>query len=259
MAEELEISDEGSVRWIMLDRPKAKNGLTDQINQRIITALGEAEEKRAIRAVVLTGRGGTFCSGADLRSAPPGGLDEIEHHLRTYFQGLIRAIRKVPKPVIGLIDGVAAGFGCDLALACDLRIGTERTRLGEVFVKRGLMPDGGGTFMLPRLIGLGRALEMMLTGELVGAEEALRMGLLNRIVPSAEAESHTRTFAQQLAAGPPLVHARVKRAVYGSLAGTLDEALEVEAQGQLELTRSQDFLEGVSAFFQKRPPEFKGE
>ncbi|HEY7958270.1 MAG TPA: enoyl-CoA hydratase [Polyangia bacterium] len=261
MSTDLHVIDEAGVRFIALDRPESKNGLTDEVNGRIIDALDGAAADHALRCVVLTGKGGNFCSGLDLRAAAQraGGFDNAEEHLRKYFHGMIRAVRRLDKPVVALVDGAAVGYGCDLALACDLRIGTERTRFGEVFVRRGLMPDGGGTFSLPRLVGVGKALELMFTGDLIGADEALRLGILNRVVPSAEAEAETWAFARRLAAGPPLVHAFTKRAVYGALSGTLDDALEIEGKGQMQLLRSKDFFEGVSAFFQKRDPKFTGE
>ncbi|HZS41866.1 MAG TPA: enoyl-CoA hydratase [Polyangia bacterium] len=261
MSQDVQVTDDAGVRWIALDRPESKNGLTDEVNQKIIDALDGAGAERAIRCVVVTGRGGNFCSGLDLKSAAArsGGFDSAEEHMRKYFHGLIRAVRRVEKPVVALVDGAAVGYGCDLALACDLRIATERTRFGEVFVKRGLMPDGGGSFSLPRLVGVGKALELMFTGDLVPADEALRIGLVNRVIPSAEAEAQTWAFARRLAAGPPLVHAWIKRAVYGALEGSFDQALETEVKGQMQLLRSKDFFEGVSAFFQKREPRFSGE
>jgi len=257
---ELHVIDEAGVRFIALDRPESKNGLTDELNGRIIDAIDGAASDAALRCVVLTGKGGTFCSGLDLKAAMqrPGGMDNAEEHMRKYFHGMIRAVRRIEKPVVALVDGAAVGYGCDLALACDLRIGTERTRFGEVFVKRGLMPDGGGTWTLPRLVGIGKALELMFTGEIVGADESLKLGLVNRIVPSAEAEAEVWAFARKLAAGPPLVHAWIKRAVYGAQSTDLDAALEVEVQGQMQLLRSADFLEGVGAFLQKREPKFSG-
>jgi enoyl-CoA hydratase/carnithine racemase len=258
---EVVVTNEAGVRWIALNRPESKNGLTDELNAELIAALGASQVDQGVRCVVLTGKGGSFCSGLDLKAASQNlsALASAEEHLRKYFHGLIRAVRAVDKPVIALVDGAAAGFGCDLALACDLRIGTERTRMGEVFVKRGLMPDGGGTWTLPRLVGLGKAIELMFTGELVGADEALRLGLLNRVVPSADAEAQTQAFAQRLAAGPPMVYARVKRAVYAALARDFDAALDVEMRGQIELLNSRDFVEGVTAFMQKREPKFSGE
>jgi enoyl-CoA hydratase/carnithine racemase len=259
MSEELKVTDEGAVRWIALDRPQSKNGLTVELNGRIIEALDGAAAERAVRCVVLTGAGGSFCSGLDLKAAASAGGGGVEERMDRYFHGLIRAVRRVDKPVVALVDGAAVGFGCDLALACDVRLGTPRTRFGEIFVKRGLMPDGGGTYTLPRLVGAAKALELMLTGDMVEADEALRLGLVSKMLPLETAAAETMAFAQRLAAGPPLVHARVKRAIYAALDSTLDEALAAERRGQLELLQSKDFFEGVSAFFQKRDPKFTGE
>lgn len=261
MSQDVVVTDDAGVRWIALDRPESKNGLTDEVNGQIIAALEGAQAEKSIRCVVLTGKGGNFCSGLDLKSAAmrAGGFDNAEEHMRKYFHGMIRAVRAVEKPVVALVDGAAVGYGADLAFACDIRIGTERTRFGEVFVKRGLMPDGGGTWTLPRLVGLGKALELMFTGELINAEESHRIGIINRLINSAEAEAQTWAFAKRLAAGPPLVHSWIKRAVYGAQSTDLDAALENEVKGQMQLLRSKDFFEGVSAFFQKRDPSFKGE
>jgi enoyl-CoA hydratase/carnithine racemase len=258
---ELEVTSEAGVRWLALNRPESKNGLTDELNGAIIAALDEAAADRAVRCVVLTGKGGCFSSGLDLKAAAAlaGSVSDMEEHMRKYFHGLIRAVRRVEKPVVALVDGAAAGFGCDLALACDLRIGTERTRIGEIFVKRGLMPDGGGTWALQRLVGTAKALELMFTGDMLDANQALALGLVNRIIPAAEAEQQTWDFARRLAAGPPLVHAWIKRAVYAAASSSFDDALENEVRGQLQLLRSKDFFEGVAAFFQKREPKFTGE
>jgi enoyl-CoA hydratase/carnithine racemase len=260
MSNDVTVLDDGGVRLVALDRPQSKNGLTDEVNAQIIAAFEGAAADSNIRCVVLTGRGGNFCSGLDLRAAAsrPGGLEDAEPAMRKYFHGMIRAIRALDKPVVALVDGPAVGYGCDLALTCDIRIGTERTRMGEVFVKRGLMPDGGGTYTLPRLVGVAKALELMFLGDVLESDECLRIGLVNRVVPSAEAEAATMTLARRLADGPPLVLSRIKRAVYAGLDGSLDDALENEVRGQMQLLRSQDFLEGVSAFFQKRPPKFTG-
>ena len=260
MSQEVRITDEAGVRFIALDRPESKNGLTDEVNGQLIVALEGAAASDELRCVVLGGAHGNFCSGLDLKAAAarPSGFADAEGHMRKYFHGLIRAIRAVEKPVVALVDGAAVGFGADLAFACDVRLGTERTRFGEVFVKRGLMPDGGGTYSLPRLVGVGKALELMFTGEVIGADEALELGLVNRLLPSAEAEAQAWAFAKRLAAGPPLVYAWVKRAVYAGLDGTFDDALENEVRGQMNLLRSQDFFEGVGAFLQKREPKFTG-
>lgn len=258
-AEPVHVTDRDGVRWIELDRPDTRNGLTVEVNQRLIAALEGAPA--VARAVVLAGAGGSFCSGLDLKDAmrrggrPPA---ELEHDLRAYFHGLIRAVRALPVPSVAVVDGAAAGFGCDLALACDLRVLSDRARFGEIFVRRGLMPDGGGTWTLPRIVGLGRALELMLTGEIVDATEAYRIGLGNRLWPHVEVVDRAWELARALAKGPPLVHRLVKESVYAGLHGTLDEALDREARGQLQCLQSKDFVEGVSAFLAKRDPSFQG-
>ena len=259
---DLVITTHERVRCLALHRPQSKNGLTIEVLQALLAALADADRDETVRAVILTGRGESFCSGLDLKAAmtmmQSTGSDfraANEARMRSAFHGTIRALQSLTKPVIALVDGAAAGFGCDLALACDLRLGTARARFGEVFIKRGLMPDGGGTFLLPRIIGLGRALELMFLGDMIEAEEALRLGVLNRIVAD---EAEAVAYAGRIAAGPPLVLNEVKRAVYASLSRTFDAALEAEVEGQMRLLSSADFAEGVTAFFAKRPPEFQG-
>ncbi len=245
MSDELKVVDQDGVRWIEMNRPASKNALTVEFNQQIIEAFEQVENNDSLRCIVLTGAGGSFCSGLDLKQAMNTGPmtpEQRSESMRMYFHGLIRAVRGSSRPTIAAVDGAAAGFGCDLALACDIRLMSDRARFGEIFVKRGLMPDGGSTFILPRLIGLGRALELMLTGEIVDAAEAHRIGLGNKVI----------------AAGPPLVHQAIKRSVALSQEGTFDQALDRERENQLELLQTQDFMEGVMAFIQKRAPVFKG-
>lgn len=264
---DLVITDHGAVREIALNRPQTKNGLTDELFIGLRVAFEDAAKDDKVRAVLLTGRGGSFCSGLDLKAAmamvqagagsfgdSPEGL--IEERLRELLHRLVRSMVGNTKPIIALVDGAAAGFGCDLALCCDLRIGTSRARFGEIFIKRGLMPDGGGTYTLPRLIGVGRAFDMLLTGDMVESDEALRIGLISRIVKDAD---EGLALVQRIAAGPPLVLREIKRAVWAGLEAPLDAALAREAKGQLQLLRSQDFIEGVSAFLMKRPPVFSGQ
>ena len=256
---DLQLDDRDGVRTLTIDRPQSRNGLTTELCDRLAAGVrGVADE---IRAIVVTGANGAFCSGLDLKDAMQRGVTDgpaLERGLRESFHGVIRALVESDRPTIALVDGAAAGFGCDLALACDLRVVSDRGVFGEIFVKRGLMPDGGGTWHLPRIVGLGRALELMLTGELVNAAEALRIGLANRVVPEAEVHARTHELAARIAKGPPLVHRAVKRAVYAGLDGDLAAALDREATGQLELLRSRDFGEGVTAFLQKREPRFEG-
>jgi 2-(1,2-epoxy-1,2-dihydrophenyl)acetyl-CoA isomerase len=257
---DLHVSDREGVRTLTIDRPESRNGLTVEVTERIAGSLRELPD--SIRVIVVAGANGAFCSGLDLKDTMKRGLapgsPEIERGLRDGFHGAIRAIVTCARPTIAAVDGAAAGFGCDLALACDIRIASERASFGEVFVKRGLMPDGGGTWLLPRIIGLGRALELLFTGDIVNAEDALRIGLVNRVVATAEHPERVREFAERIAKGPPLVHRLVKRSVYAGLDGDLAAALDREATGQLQLLSSADFGEGVMAFLQKRDPRFQG-
>lgn len=260
MNDELRIRDRDGVRTLELDRPATKNSLSPEINRRLIDALAEAERDSSVRCVVLAGAGGAFCSGLDLRILT--GLKHdpktLETNMRELFHGLIRAIRALPKPVVAVVDGPAFGFGCDLALACDLRIASERASFCEVFVKRGLMPDGGATYMLPRLIGLGKALELMLLGDAVDAAEALRLGLVSEVAKVDELAARVERWTTRLAAASPLVVSRIKDAVYKGIGGSLDDALERECAGQLEILQSKDFDEGLTAYLEKRPPRFTG-
>jgi 2-(1,2-epoxy-1,2-dihydrophenyl)acetyl-CoA isomerase len=257
---EVLVRDEAAVRWITLNRPETKNALTVPVNAALREAV-EAAPGAGARIVALTGAGGAFCSGLDLKWAAAEGLDPttVEARMRTHFHGLVRALRDCPLPTVAVVDGVAAGFGCDLALVCDLRLCSDRARFGEIFAKRGLMPDGGGTWTLPRLVGLGRALEMCLTGDMVDAVEAKAIGLANRVFPAGQLEAAANDFLRSLAAGPPLVHRTVKAAIYAAQHSSFDAALEAEVRGQLKLLSSQDFMEGVTAFLEKRPPHFTGE
>jgi len=256
---ELLVTDSEGVRTITLDRPASRNGLTLEVVQHMKAAV--LDTPTPTRVIVMTGASGAFCSGLDLKDAMQRGLRsgaETAAGLREDFQGLIRALVESERPTIAAVDGAAAGFGCDLALACDLRIVSDRGFFGEIFVRRGLMPDGGGTWLLPHIVGTGRALEMLLTGDLVQADEAFRIGLANRIVPHAELMARVAELALRLAKGPPLVHRHVKRAVYAGLHGDLAASHELEATGQLELLASADFAEGITAFLQKREPRFQG-
>ena len=256
---DLLITDDGRVRTIELNRPQARNALTEDVNAALMSAIGGIDDD--IRAIVVTGRGGAFCAGVDLRAAleaGPRSADAMRHTIRTSFHGVIRALVESPVPTIAAVDGPAVGFGCDLALACDIRLGSASARFGEVFVRRGLMSDGGGSFLLSRIVGLGRALELMYTGDTVESALAERYGLLNHVYAAAEFRDQVTAFAQRLAAGPPIAYREVKRAVYASLSGDLDAALTREVEGQVRCLASQDFQEGVAAFLQKRPAKFEG-
>jgi 2-(1,2-epoxy-1,2-dihydrophenyl)acetyl-CoA isomerase len=249
----------GPVALLRLNRPESLNALDGALVGALGAALERASADPAVRVIVLAGEGGAFCSGADLKEA----LHELDQGAALGdrlegFQRNVRLIVEAPQPVLAAVDGAAVGFGADLALACDLRLLSERGYFEEKFVAIGLMPDGGGTFHLPRLIGLGRALEALLLGERIDARRALELGLTSRVVPSAELLDQTLALAERLAAGPPLALTAIKRAARASVDGSLTEALAREAAGQSALLRSADLREGVAAFAAKRKPRFEG-
>ncbi|HET9929045.1 MAG TPA: enoyl-CoA hydratase-related protein [Polyangiaceae bacterium] len=244
---------------LRLNRPQSKNSLDEALVDELGQSLEAASADPALRVIVLSGAGGAFCSGVDLRSAAAE-LDDrarLEGRLAG-FHRVIRAIAGAPQPVIASVDGPAVGFGADLAYACDLRVASTRAYFEEKFVAIGLMPDGGGTFHLPRLIGLGRALEHQLLGTRFDAERALALGLVSRVVAPEELGAETNRVSTQLALAAPLAVRAIKRALRESADGTLDDALERERRGQLGLLASADAREGVSAFLGRRAPAFSG-
>jgi enoyl-CoA hydratase/carnithine racemase len=247
----------GRTSVITIHRPEARNALTKQIILDLARAVDDAAADPEIRCVVLTGAGRHFCSGADLRRTmmeDPDLLDHLEIYMDAYHAA-IRAIVRSPKVSIAMMDGCAVGFGADLALACDLRVATENAYVQEKFVKIGLMPDGGGSFWLPRLVGTARAMQMILLAEKVTARELHQLGVVMKIASDLRAE--TMAVAKQIEDGPPLAYAAVRRAVYASW-GSIEDALRREREEQLKLLRSSDLLEGVMAWTQKREPVFQG-
>jgi 2-(1,2-epoxy-1,2-dihydrophenyl)acetyl-CoA isomerase len=248
---------EGPVATLIMNRPQTKNALDPELVQALAAGLAEVVADPSVRAVVLTGAGDAFCSGADLRGAL-GDLDlgaDLGPRIMQ-FHALIRAIVHAPKPFIAALRGPAVGFGADLALACDLRVLSPDAYIQEKFVAIGLMPDGGGSFWLPRLVGLGRALEYLLLGTRIDAPLALSLGLANRIADDARTEA--QALAATLAAGPPLALAAIKSAVRQSAESGIEAALEREKHGQTALLASRDFREGVAAWAAKRSPKFLG-
>ena len=249
----------GATRIITLNRPETRNALTREVILGATAAFDAASADEAVRCVVLTGAGGHFCAGADLRQAfveDPQLLDHLESHIDE-FHALVRAIVRCPKPSIAMMDGAAVGFGADLAFACDLRVASRRAYAQEKFVKIGLMPDGGGTFWLPRLVGAARAMRMILLAEKVEAEELRALGVVADVVDPDALRDATLAMAMAIEAGPPLAHAAIKRAVYASW-GNVEDALRREREEQLKLLRSQDVMEGVAAWMQRRDPRFQG-
>jgi enoyl-CoA hydratase/carnithine racemase len=256
---EVKVEQTGRTRIVTIDRPEARNALTRAVIVGLREAFDDATRDGALRCVVLTGAGGHFCAGADLRKNlmdDPDLLQNLERYMDEYH-AVIRAIVRCPKPTIAMLDGCAVGFGADLALACDLRVASESAYVQEKFVKIGLMPDGGGTFWLPRLVGTARAMQWMLLGDKIEAADLERLGLAMKVVPAPALRDATLAVARRLESGPPLAHAHIKRATYASW-GDIEDALRREREGQLELLRSSDAVEGILAWSQKRDPEFQG-
>jgi 2-(1,2-epoxy-1,2-dihydrophenyl)acetyl-CoA isomerase len=245
---------------VTLNRPEARNSLTKEVVKALASTIEGASAEPDVRCVVLAGAGGHFCAGADLRrtfAEDPDIMDHLDEYMDA-FHSLIRAIVRCPRPTIAQLDGAAVGFGADMALACDLRIASSTAYLQEKFVNIGLMPDGGGTFWLPRLVGTARAMKAMLLSEKLEAKDLDALGLLTSVVPPAELKAATMALAKRIEDGPPLAFAALKAAVYASL-GDLEAALAREREGQLRLLKSQDCIEGIMAWSQKRAPDFKGQ
>lgn len=247
-----------SVLTIALNRPDVLNAFNRTMTDEIQDALKKAERDSEVRCIVFTGTGRAFSSGEDLKSRNAEGDSDFGSTLRQRYNPIVLKMRNIEKPVLGSINGVAAGAGCSIALACDMRIASEKARFIEVFVRVGLVPDSGSSFFLPRLVGLGKALEMAFLGDEVGAEEALRLGLVNRVVPPEELESATRELALRLAKGPTKAIGLAKRAMNRALHMDLEQLLDYEVYAQEAAGASEDHKEGMAAFLEKRAADFKG-
>ena len=249
------------VATITLNRPETLNALTPDQRERVIHLLAEASADPDVRAVVLTGTGRGFCAGADLRGGPPAGervAGDVARTLRLGAQRLIAAVLDCEKPVIAAVNGTAAGLGAHLALACDLVLAAESARFIEVFVRRGLVPDGGGAYLLPRLIGPQRAKELMFFGDALSAADAERLGLVNRVIPDADLDKTAREWAARLATGPTRALALTKQLVNASLDSDRTTAFTAEATAQEINMTTADAREGVASFVARRGAEFRG-
>jgi len=250
------LDTQGGVRVITLNRPDVLNAFNAEMGEALADALRDAERDAGVRCVLLAAAGRGFCAGQDLREALAGSLADV---LRARYNRIVLRMRTMEKPVVAAVNGVAAGAGCNLALAADLRVASDRASFIEAFSRIGLVPDSGGTWLLPRLVGVGRALEMMLLAEPVDAATAERIGLVNRVVPHDTLMPRALEWAARLAEGPTRAYGLIKRGLEHNLSADLRGGLEYEAYLQEIAGRTADYREGVAAFVAKRPPAYRGE
>jgi len=259
---------EGKVATITLNRPETLNAWNMTMGEEVYAALDEVRKDDDVRVLIMTGADRGFSSGADLSAAggvgggPPGiteGMVGSTMKGRRGVWDVAMAIPNLPKPVIAAVNGVAAGAGFSVALACDIRIASDKARFSQIFVKRGLIPDSGATYFLPRIVGLSKACELAFTGDIIDAAEAERIGLVSQVVPHDELMKVTRELAEKIASGPPITIQLAKMALLrGSVATSLEEQVDRENYVQQMCFATEDFIEGVKAFIEKREPIFKG-
>ena len=254
--ETLIVERDGGVVTVTMNRPEKKNAANGQMWDELLAVFSEVAGNDADRVLVMTGAGDAFCSGADLSdggSLSRNGLTRMRH-----IGDSALALHRLAKPTIAKVNGVAAGAGANLAFGCDLIVASSAARFSEIFTRRGLSVDFGGTWLLPRLIGLHKAKELAFFAEVIGAEEAERLGLVNRVVAAAELDGFVDDWARRLASGPPMAISMTKTMLNNSLMVSMDQALEDEARSQSVNFGTNDFREAVSAFLDKREPSFEG-
>ncbi len=254
-------SREAGIATLTMNRPERLNALNVELGAALADALARLATDPEVRVIVITGAGRAFCAGGDLAvildARSRGAGQELEPLLRA-GQRMVLLMLTMSKPVIAAVNGPAAGAGMNVALACDIRIASDQATFGQNFARVGLFPDYGGTYLLPRLVGPARAAEMFYTGEMISAQQAERLGIVNRLVLHDELAAQARALAQTLAAAPPLAARAVKHVLFGADREALERALELEVRQQMECFLSEDCGEGIRAFFEKRPPRFRG-
>ena len=255
---ELLISHRNNVCEIKLNRPEVFNSFNKAMALALQKALDECEKNDDVRAIVITGEGKAFCAGQDLAEATDPNGPELKMIVKEHYNPIIERIRNIEKPIIAAVNGVAAGAGANIALACDITIAKKSASFIQAFSKIGLIPDSGGTFFLPRIIGAQKALALMMTGDKISAEEAEKMNMIYQAVEDEVFESVVIAFAEKLATMPTRGLGLTKRAVNQSFSNSLSEQLSVEEELQTEAGKTDDFNEGVNAFMEKRKPVFTG-
>ena len=256
---DLRVDVEDAIATLTLDRPDALNSLTVPLKEELLRAFRELARNDAVRVVILTGAGRAFCAGQDLRERLEPDAAPLATEIRERYNPIILAMRGLEKPIVGAINGIAAGAGASLAFACDIRIAAEGASFLLAFGRVGLVPDSGATWFLPRLVGPAKAAELALTGEPLSAADAERFGLVVAVVPADELAGAARALASRLAAGAPRALGMTKRALDRATTSTLEESLEYEAWLQGIAGATADHAEGIAAFIEKRPPRFTGE
>ena len=255
------LNETDHVATLTLNRPERMNAFGGRMRQELVESLEAVRANADIRVVVITGAGKAFCTGGDLQEFADGTVQALSKQAtsdRPPMCKAVLAIHEMEKPVIAAVNGVAAGGGCNLALACDIRIASETARFAQVFTRRGLHPDWGGIYFLPRLVGYAKAAELIMSGEIVDAAEALRLGLVNRIVPADELGTATEELAGRIARNAPLPIAFAKRGLQRFGHWDLAQALDYEVYVLEILRKSRDVSEGIAAFLEKRDPDFEG-
>jgi enoyl-CoA hydratase/carnithine racemase len=241
---------------LTLNRPERKNAINAAMFDELLAVFREVDARTSDRVLVITGAGDAFCSGADLADR---GRDPRHALARLHWVADVAlALHRIPKPVIAKVNGVAVGAGLNLALGCDLIVASEQARFSEIFARRGLTIDFGGSWLLPRLVGMHRAKELAFFADILTAKEAAELGLVNRVVPASELDAFVADWANRLAAGPPLALSMTKRLLTNSLSMAMDEALEAEGMAQSVNTSTEDAREAIQAFLDKREPRFQG-
>ena len=256
--ETIEVSRASGIVTITLNRPAKKNAANAQMWNELLETFRDIASNSDDRVVVLTGAGGEFCAGADLTGGGTGGPDRHQLAQMRHISDVALALHRLPMPTIAKVRGVAVGAGCNMALGCDLVVASDNARFSEIFARRGLSIDFGGSWVLPRIVGMHRAKELALFADIIDAAEAARSGLVNRVVAAAEIDDFVDGWAARLAAGPPIALAMTKRMLDNSMAVTLEQALDDEGVAQSLNFSTADTMEALRAFVEKREPKFEG-
>jgi 2-(1,2-epoxy-1,2-dihydrophenyl)acetyl-CoA isomerase len=254
----LKYSVNEGVAFVSLNRPEVYNALNDEITFELQDVLKAVAKDDQVRVMVITGEGKAFCSGQDLKAASGNQKRSFLQSLHKRYNPIIRAMRELPKPIVGRVNGVAAGAGCSLALACDVIVAAEEATFIEVFINIGLVPDSGSSYFLPRMVGTVKAFEMCSMGSRVSAAEALAIGLVNKVVPMAQLDDAVKTYTDYYAKAPTKSIGIIKKMLNKSMSASLNDMLEYEAYCQEIAGTSSDYREGVNAFLEKRKPDFSG-